>query len=288
MKNILTKVILVKFQKKLQKNMEKAKYAASSAAKGTGLVLGTIASGSQWIGKTPKNHTTKDKNPKEETPEEREKRIAKNAKKEGALAGASAAWQGLVDGVTTIGTDIKDTTVSAVEHKHGTEYAKATSEGFGIAGDTVVVTYRLVTVPKLWLDCGINMAVGAMSTPTALSVMKGASWKEGWLSFYDSQLGWSTKWTRCKNRGLIFYDKGEIDKVTGALPFMELSGAAVKLHDKPGSFVIATHRISALVASPFCGDDKKVNWDHNTDCVKESEEWIRCINSLAVVQQLLK
>ena len=105
---------------------------------------------------------------------------------------------------------------------------------------------------------------------------RAGSWKEGYLSFYDSELGWSTKWTKCKNRGLVFYDKEDREKITGALPFMEVAGASLKAHEFPGTFTVATHRISAWTISVFYGHDKKLFWDPaSIDCATEAQ--VSCV-----------
>eukprot|EP01124_Arcella_intermedia_P026834 TRINITY_DN5142_c0_g1_i1.p1 TRINITY_DN5142_c0_g1~~TRINITY_DN5142_c0_g1_i1.p1 ORF type:complete len:398 (-),score=83.32 TRINITY_DN5142_c0_g1_i1:65-1258(-) len=274
-----------------RKGLEYGAQAAKVIADGTGVVVGAIGHGARFVGekvgeqirKTDSYREWKDKQTENIDPATMT--IAK-----GAIAGLSATWSGLKDGVRAIAGGIESTTVNVVEHKYGEQYGDATRNGFEIAGNVSTGAKHLFEWSHIWLYAGIEMTAQAMSSPSAKDVLSGGIWREGFLSIYDEKLGWRTKYSRLKSRALIFYNGPEPEhEPTGILPLVAVRHVSIwkeATDKKPGTMRFFTHKIKEWVVSPDCSDDF-LKRQQPIDPLHEALLWRNAMNSLLSVQQTI-
>jgi len=190
--------------------------------------------------------------------------------------------------VRVIADGIENTTVSAVEHKHGASYGEATRKGFQLAGGVGSSAKHLFEWSHIWLYAGIEMAASALESPPGVAVCFGGTWQEGYLSIFDKKLGWCIKFARLKSRSIVFYNRADETKGTGVLPLVAVRKASIwkeTTDKKPGTFRIYTHKITEWLVSPDCSEDP-LNRQGSINPLEEAQLWILAINALASVQQV--
>jgi len=278
---------------KTKQRIDTTKKVGGTVATGTSKAIGGVAKGANWVGKKSK----KGQPEKPKTAEEE----ARGEYASGAMAGGGALWRGVTDGARIIGRDVKDTTVTCVEHKHGEAYADSTNEGFKAAGGVAVSAVNISSLSTIWITAGINMAAGALGSEPAKKLMAGASWREGYLSICDSRLGWCNKYVALKSQALVFYSvhrsSGGERAPSGILPLALVGGVKVwdlsdpRWKKKPNTFVIETQDLNSWILSPDCSYSDEIRsavlGSEEITCANPSAEvadWCFCLDALSSIQ----